>query len=211
MRIDHDGNVWVTDIGNHLVLKFDSQGRLLLSLGRKGRAGDGPDQFDRPTHVAVAATGAFYVTDGYGNARVLKFDRTGKLLKQWGTKASAGEFSLPHAVCLDAKGRVYVGDRENNRVQVFDGEGKFLDQWNESGAPFGLFLAGERLFVADGRANLGPGPRGGRDVAWSLRREGDRGGPAPTAAHAVAPRLARERVRRRGDHKRIQKFTAAKE
>src|SRR5438477_295529 len=71
-----------------------------------------------------------------------------------------GEFNLPHAVCLDAKGRVYVGDRENNRVQIFDAEGKFLTQWKESGAPYGLFLASDRLFVADGRAGwvrvLGP-------------------------------------------------------
>lgn len=153
LRIDPDGNVWVTDIGNHLVMKFDPEGKLLLSLGKKGDAGNKPDQFDRPTDVAVTPTGEFYVTDGYGNSRVLKFTREGKLLKQWGTKGKGdGQFDLPHAVCLDAKGRVYVGDRENNRVQVFDADGKFLEQWTESGAPYGLFLAGERLFVADGRA-----------------------------------------------------------
>jgi DNA-binding beta-propeller fold protein YncE len=154
LRVDPEGNVWLTDIGNHLVLKFDPEGKLLLSLGKKGKAGDGPDQFDRPTDVAVTGPGEFFVTDGYGNARVLKFDRGGKLLKQWGRKgAGEGEFNLPHAVCLDAKGRVYVGDRENNRVQVFDSEGKFLAQWKESGAPYGLFLAGDRLLVADGREN----------------------------------------------------------
>lgn len=161
LRIDPAGNVWITDIGNHLVMKFDSEGKLLLSLGKKGQPGDGPDRFNRPTDVAVTPAGDFYVTDGYGNARVLKFDRAGKLLKQWGTKGKgAGEFNLPHAVCLDTKGRVYIGDRENNRVQVFDADGKFLEQWRQSGAPFGLFLAGDRLFVADGRAGwvrvLGP-------------------------------------------------------
>jgi DNA-binding beta-propeller fold protein YncE len=94
------------------------------------------------------------VTDGYGNARVLRYDRDGKLLTQWGKKGTGpGEFRLPHAVCLDPQGRVYVGDRENNRVQVFDRDGKFLHQWKESGAPYGLFLAGDRLFVADGRAD----------------------------------------------------------
>jgi sugar lactone lactonase YvrE len=154
LRIDAGGNVWVTDIGNHQVMKFDTEGKLLLALGKKGEAGDAPDRFDRPTDVAVAAGGEFYVTDGYGNARVMKFDRDGKLLKQWGKKGTAeGEFNLPHAVCLDAKGRVYVGDRENNRIQVFDADGRFLAQWKESGAPYGLFRAGDRWFVADGRAH----------------------------------------------------------
>jgi DNA-binding beta-propeller fold protein YncE len=155
LRIDRDGNVWVTDIGNHQVLKFDPEGKLLLALGKKGQKGDGPDRFNQPTDVAVAATGEFYVSDGYGNARVLKFDRDGKLLKQWGKKGTGeGEFDLPHAVCLDAKGRVLVGDRENDRVQLFDADGKFLAQWRDSGAPFGLFPAGERVFVADGRGGV---------------------------------------------------------
>jgi DNA-binding beta-propeller fold protein YncE len=154
LRIDHENNVWVTDIGNHQVLKFNAEGKLLLSLGKKGEPGEGPDRFNKPTDVAVTPGGAFYVSDGYGNSRVVKFSREGKFLAQWGKKgAGPGEFNLPHAVCLDAKGRVYVGDRENNRVQVFDADGKFLAQWKESGAPYGLFLAGDRLFVADGRAN----------------------------------------------------------
>jgi outer membrane protein assembly factor BamB len=153
LRIDKDGNVWVTDIGTHQVLKFDADGKLLLALGKKGQPGAGPDQFDRPTDVAVAPTGEFYVSDGYGNSRVLKFSKDGKLVKQWGRKGKGeGEFDLPHAICLDARGRVYVGDRENDRVLVFDADGKFLAVWKESGAPYGLFLAGDRLFVADGRA-----------------------------------------------------------
>jgi DNA-binding beta-propeller fold protein YncE len=153
LRIDHENNVWVTDIGNHQVLKFDAAGKLLLSLGKKGEPGDGPDRFNKPTDVAVAPTGDFYVSDGYGNSRVVKFSRDGKFLKEWGKKGRReGEFDLPHAICLDAKGRVYVGDRENNRVQVFDADGRFLTLWKDSGAPFGLALAGDRLFVADGRA-----------------------------------------------------------
>ena len=154
LRVDSKDNVWVTDMGNHLVMKFDGKGKLLLSLGTKGKRGDGPNQFNRPTDVAVAPTGEFYVSDGYGNARVMKFSGDGKLLKSWGKKGTGeGEFHLPHAICLDAKGRVYVGDRENDRVQVFDAEGKFLAQWKDSGAPFGLFLAKDRMLVADDRAN----------------------------------------------------------
>ena len=156
LRIDRDNNVWLTDIGHHLVMKCDPEGKVLLSLGTKDEPGIGPDHFNRPTDIAITPTGEFYVSDGYGNSRVLKFSKEGKLLKQWGKKGKGeGEFDLPHAISLDARGRVYVGDRENNRVQVFDADGKFLTQFKESGAPFGLFLSGNRLFVADGRA----GPR----------------------------------------------------
>jgi DNA-binding beta-propeller fold protein YncE len=156
LRIDGDDHVWVTDIGNHQVMKFDAEGKLLLTLGKKGQPGDSPEQFDRPTDVAVAPSGEFYVADGYGNSRVVKFSKEGKYLKEWGRKGTGeGEFNLPHAIRLDGRGRVYVGDRENNRVQVFDADGKFLAQWTEAGAPFGLFLTQDdgRLFVADGRAN----------------------------------------------------------
>jgi DNA-binding beta-propeller fold protein YncE len=154
LRIDHAGNVWITDIGHHLVTKFSPEGKVLLTLGKKDEPGDGRDQFNEPTDVAVAPSGEFYVSDGYGNSRVVKFTQDGKYLKEWGKKGNgAGEFDLPHTICLDGKGRVYVGDRENNRVQVFDTEGKFLAQWKECGAPYGLFLYGEQMLVADGRAN----------------------------------------------------------
>jgi DNA-binding beta-propeller fold protein YncE len=210
LRVDPAGNVWVIDIGNHLVMKFDPEGKLLLSLGQKGRAGDGPEQFDRPTDVAVAPTGEFFVTDGYGNSRVLKFDRDGKLIKQWGKKGKGeGEFNLPHAVCLDAKGRVLVGDRENDRVQLFDANGKFLEQWKQSGAPFGLSPAGDKLFVADGRANwvrvLGSDGK-------PLGRFGEKGA---AAGQFQMPHMLC--VDSRGDvyvaevnNKRVQKFTAAR-
>ncbi len=210
LRIDSEGNVWVIDVGNHLVMKFDPEGKLLLSLGKKGEAGKGADRFDRPTDVAVSPGGEFFVADGYGNSRVLKFDRTGKLLKQWGTKGKgAGEFNLPHAICRDAKGRLYVGDRENDRVQVFDSEGKFLEQWTESGAPYGLFLAGDRLFAADGRAGwirvLGPDGK-------TLGRFGASG----TAAgqfqlpHMLCVDSHGDVYVAEVDSKRVQKFAAAK-
>jgi DNA-binding beta-propeller fold protein YncE len=155
LRIDHENNVWLTDVGYHQVFRFDPQGKLLLSLGKKGEPGPGPDHFDRPTDVAVTPAGDFYVSDGYGNSRVLKFSKDGKLLHQWGKKGTGpGEFNLPHAICLDAQGKVYVADRENNRIQVFDGDGKFLAEWKESGAPYGLFLTrDDQMFIADGVAN----------------------------------------------------------
>src|SRR5262249_23653610 len=141
-------------IGNHQVLKFDAEGKLLLTLGKKGEPGADRDHFDRPTDVAVAPEGDFYVSDGYGNSRVVYFSKEGKYLGQQGKKGKGpGEFNLPHAICLDGKGRIYVGDRENGRIQVFDTSGKVLDQWTAGGAPYGLFLAGDRLFVADGFAH----------------------------------------------------------
>jgi DNA-binding beta-propeller fold protein YncE len=156
LRIDRDDNVWTTDLGHHLVLKFDPQGKLLLTLGKKDEPGEGKDQFNKPADVAFGPAGEIYVADGYGNARVVKFSKEGKFLKEWGKKGKGeGEFNLPHAICIDAKERVYVGDRENNRVQVFDLDGKFLAQWKETGAPFGLFLTREgQMMLADGRAHL---------------------------------------------------------
>jgi len=155
LRLDKDGNVWITDIGHHLVTKFDAQGKPLLTVGKKDEPGETKEQFNKPADVAVAPNGDFYVADGYGNSRVVKFAKDGKYLKEWGKKGTAeGEFNLPHAILLDSKGRVYVGDRENNRVQIFDADGKFLSQWKDSGAPFGLFLVGdEKMMVADGRGN----------------------------------------------------------
>src|SRR6266496_2418583 len=156
VRLDRDGNVWVTDLGHHLVTKFDPQGKVLLTLGTKGKAGEAKDRFNKPADVAFAPGGEVYVADGYGNSRVVKFSADGKYLKEWGKKGKGeGEFNLPHAICVDGKGRVYVGDRENDRVQVFDAEGRFLAQWQGIGAPFGLFLTREgRMLLADGRANV---------------------------------------------------------
>jgi DNA-binding beta-propeller fold protein YncE len=88
LRIDKNGYIWITDIGNHQVIKFDAKGKPLLTLGRKGEAGTSDDKFDRPTDVAVAPSGDFYVSDGYGNSRVLKFSAEGKLLGQWGKKGT---------------------------------------------------------------------------------------------------------------------------
>jgi DNA-binding beta-propeller fold protein YncE len=155
LRIDRDDHLWITDIGHHQVRKFARSGELLLTLGKQDSPGDGRDQFNKPTDIAFAANGDFYVSDGYGNSRVVQFSKEGKYLREWGQKGTGpGEFNLPHSICVDRQGRVIVGDRENDRIQVFTPEGKFLTQWKEGGAPFGLFLTPkEQLFVADGRAN----------------------------------------------------------
>jgi len=154
LRIDADDNIWVTDNANHTVIKFSPGGAVLLTLGEKNVAGEDESHFNKPADIALAANGDFYIADGYGNSRVVKFNKSGKFLKAWGKKGTGpGEFNLPHAVQVDAEGRVYVGDRENNRLQVFDADGRFLRQIRGM-APFGLFLTPDQhLFVADGRAN----------------------------------------------------------
>ncbi len=154
LRIDGDGNLWITDIEAQQVIKFSPDGKPLMMLGKRGRAGDGPDHFNKPTDVAIAPSGDFYVSDGYGNSRVAKFTRDGKFASEWGKKGKgAGEFNLPHAIVRDKEGRLLVADRENKRVQIFDANGKYITQWRETGAPYGLFLAGDRLLVADGLAD----------------------------------------------------------
>lgn len=154
LRVDLENNIWVTDNGNHTVTKFSRSGRVLLSLGEKDVAGEDQTHFNKPADVAIASNGDFYVADGYGNSRIVKFNREGKFLMSWGKKGNApGEFNLPHAVRIAADNSVLVGDRENNRVQVFDPNGKFLREFGGL-APFGLFITPDQtIFVADGRAN----------------------------------------------------------
>jgi len=154
LTIDHDDNVWLTDVGRHQVFKFAPDGRQLLVLGEARVPGDDARHFNLPTDVAVAADGTFFVSDGYGNSRVLHFTADGKLLKTWGTKGTGpGEFDLPHGIAIDQRGRVLVADRSNARVQVFDTSGKFLDQWQDAqlGRPYAVAPgAGNRAFIADG-------------------------------------------------------------
>ena len=154
IRVDRDDNVWVTDIKHHLVFKFSSAGRLLLALGTSDKPGSGRDQFNKPTDVAFGPNGEVFVTDGYGNSRVVKFDHDGKFVSTWGTRgAQPGEFHLPHSIVVDSMQRVLVGDRENDRIQVFDLNGRQLDIWNGF-APYGIAIDwAQRVFVADGRAN----------------------------------------------------------
>lgn len=154
LKLDRDENVWVTDTKHHVVYKFSPQGKLLLALGTVDQPGLGTHQFDQPTDVAFGPDGEIFVTDGYGNSRVMKFNSSGKFLKTWGTPGKeTGQFDAPHTVLIDPDGRVLIGDRENDRIQIFDSEGNHLETW-PGFAPFGLVMDGNGdLFVADGRAH----------------------------------------------------------
>ncbi len=132
LTVDSHNNVWVTDVGLHQVFKFSYEGKLLLRLGEAGVAGKDAAHFNKPTDVAVAADGSFYVSDGYGNSRVVKFSASGKYIMEWGKLGTKlGEFDIPHAIDLDKQGNVYVADRENERIQVFTPNGVFIKEWRK--------------------------------------------------------------------------------
>ena len=140
LRVDREDNIWVTDNANHTVIKFTPEGDVLMSLGEKDVAGENEHLFNRPADIAFAPNGDFYIADGYGNSRIVKFDQTGKFLLAWGKRGvGEGEFNVPHAIFLDSKNNVYVADRENKRIQVFDANGKFLRQMTGM-SPFGLYI-----------------------------------------------------------------------
>lgn len=129
LTVDAENNVWLTDVGLHQIFKFNHSGKLLLTLGETKVAGNDHIHFNKPTDVAIAKDGSFYVSDGYGNSRIVKFSAQGKYLFEWGKRGDKpGEFDIPHGIDLDENGNVYVADRENSRIQVFDAKGKFLHQ-----------------------------------------------------------------------------------
>ena len=191
IEVDDEGNVWVTDVGTapgigQQVLKFSPEGEVIMALGTAGVAGSGPNQFEQPSDVTIAPNGDIYVTDGHrggggavGNARIVKFDRDGNFITAWGRKGMGpGEFDMPHAIDIDSQGRVFVADRQNNRVQVFDAEGNFVDVWYQFGRPSALYIdQDDVIYVADsesrdGRTNTGRGgvPRSGYGYNAGARR-----------------------------------------
>jgi peptidylamidoglycolate lyase len=154
LTVDHEDNIWLTDVALQQVFKFTNDGRLLLTLGERGQAGADHAHFNLPTDVAVLRDGSFYVSDGYKNSRVIKFAADGRYEFEWGAKGSGpGQFNLPHGIAVDARGRVYVCDRTNSRLQIFDAKGNFLDQWQgpHIGRPYGVAVSAEgHVFLIDG-------------------------------------------------------------
>ncbi len=141
IKIDQDGNIWVADIGLHVVRKFNPYGEVLLTIGTPGVPGVDETHMDKPTDMAIAPNGDVFVSDGYGNNRVVHFDAAGKFIKAWGQMGTEpDQFSLPHAIAMDSKGRLYVADRNNVRVQVYSQEGRLLDSWNDVIVPWGFWV-----------------------------------------------------------------------
>lgn len=155
---DRDGNIWVTDERGmegkgYVAIKFSPTGEVLMVLGTRGVAGTGPGQFDGPKAVAIADNGDIFVSDGGRNsARIVKFDKTGKYLMEWGKFGSGpGEMDTPHCLAFDSRGRLFVGDRGNNRIQIFDTQGSFIAQWTQFSRPSGIAIdqRDDTIYVAD--------------------------------------------------------------
>lgn len=141
MKLDPKGTVWLADIGNHTVRQFTPEGKLLLTLGIPGEFGEDERRLSQPTDMVVTPAGDIFVSDGYGNNRVVHFDAKGKFVKQWGKMGTEpDEFCNPHAIALDSKGRLYVADRYNARIQVFNQDGEVLDVWEHVVIPWGLWI-----------------------------------------------------------------------
>jgi hypothetical protein len=141
VRIDRKGFVWLVDSGHHVVQKFDADGTLIMTVGTPGEPGEDSTHLNRPTDVAIAASGHIFVTDGYGNNRIVHFDQEGQFVHTWGSMGSEpGQFSLPHSIAIDSRGTLFVADRNNARVQVFDQSGGFLDEWRDLLVPWHVLI-----------------------------------------------------------------------
>jgi hypothetical protein len=157
VRVDPQDNIWAVDEGSNTVIKFNPEGRVVMVLGHRPEAVEGvpsagpppagippaePYIFNRPTDVAWDAEGNIFVSDGYGNSRVVKYDKNGRFLKSVGSRGSApGQLNLPHTIAADAKGNVYVGDRSNSRIQVFDNNLEFKAIYDQVGAPWAVCIS----------------------------------------------------------------------
>ncbi|HWE49785.1 MAG TPA: peptidyl-alpha-hydroxyglycine alpha-amidating lyase family protein [Bryobacteraceae bacterium] len=191
IAVSPDGNIWVTDAQGaagkgHQVFEFSPEGKVLMTLGKAGVAGDGPDTFNQPSDVAIARNGDIFVADGHvevrtrpngdlfvpdgggpnRNARIVKFSKDGKFLKQWGTKgAGPGELDGAHGLAIDSRGRLFVADRTNSRIEIFDQNGKFLAEWKQFSRPSGIFIdAKDTLYATDSESTDEPGY--GHNPGW---------------------------------------------
>jgi hypothetical protein len=171
IHADREGNVWLVDglgRGNkgHQIIKFTADGKELMRLGKPGVTGSGPDEFNAPSSVITNANGEIFVGDGHGgntNARIMKFSKEGKLIKTWGKKGSGpGELDTPHALAMDSQGRLFVADRNNNRIQIFDQEGNYIADWKQFSRPSGVYIRNDVIYVADSESEISPG----RNVGW---------------------------------------------
>ena len=177
LDLDDDGNVWVADQRGHQVLKFDSDGELVMTIGEKGTSGD-PPLLAEPTDVVVASNGDIFITEGHsftqGANRVSKYTSGGVFITSWGGTGSAvGEFNVPHTIALDSQGRVFVGDRGNNRIEIFDQQGNFLDVWYQFGRPSGIAIgADDRIYVADSESFGSDNPGWKKGIRVGSARDG---------------------------------------
>lgn len=164
-NVDHEGNMWITDVAlipdemGGVVHKLNPSGDLVMTLGKPGVVGQDRETFNRPASVAVGENGDIFVADGEGpNNRIVKFAPDGTYLMEWGNSGSGpGEFSTPHDLAIDSEGRLFVGDRGNSRIQIFNPDGTYVDEWTHFGRPSGIFInrATDTLYATDSTSNSG--------------------------------------------------------
>ncbi|MGH9678721.1 MAG: peptidyl-alpha-hydroxyglycine alpha-amidating lyase family protein [Candidatus Acidiferrales bacterium] len=212
--VDREGNIWATDANNEAtvlgisakdangvvrgdqVFKLSPTGKVLMTLGKEGVAGDGPDTFDRPTGVAIAPNGDIFVTDGHGkNDRVVKFSKDGRFLMTWGHHGSGpGEFDQPHDISIGgSEGHVFVADRSNSRVQVFDQDGRFIAAWRQFGRPSAVYVSkDDTLYVSDSQSNSKVNPGYLRGITVGSAKDGSLRAfiPDPDLAEADVNRIS---------------------
>ena len=160
IELDRDGNLWIVDAGvvdnvkGNQIFKYTPDGRLLLALGKPGVRGTTRDLFNEPSDIAIAPNGDLYIADGHiaaqSNGRIVHLTRDGAFIEAWGTKGSGPlQFDCPHSIALDSKGRIFVGDRNNNRIQILSPKGEFIADWRQFGRPSGVRIHNDILYVAD--------------------------------------------------------------
>jgi len=189
-KCNEENNIWLIDDGGHVLYLYSPEGKLLKTLGIKGVPGESGTHFNRPTDIAFGLRGELYVSDGYGNRRVARFDRDLEFLGHWGSEGEGeGQFVLPHAITTDPDGLVYVADRTKWRVEVFSLEGSFLRQWTHIGKPFGIVHAPDGFFyICDGEnARVTKVDRSGNIVGFFGTPGGGHGQLSTAHDIAVAP------------------------
>jgi sugar lactone lactonase YvrE len=158
LYVDADGNVWTTDTKTNQVLKFSSDGKLLMAIGKKEVAGSPPGLLSEPTGVVTNRRGDIFVIEGHsenvGN-RVDRYTKDGRFISSFGEYGSGpGMLNAPHVIAIDSRGRLFVGDRSNNRIEIFTQDGKFVAEWKQFGRPSGMFISrDDTLYVSDSESN----------------------------------------------------------
>jgi DNA-binding beta-propeller fold protein YncE len=197
--VDRDGNVWVADqrsanereLGKfpgakdkgHIVVKFSPDGKVLLTIGKQGVAGNPPDALTQPTSVAIAPNGEVFISEGHNQnpqappetvSRISKFTPDGKFIKSFGKLGSGpGEFRGPHDIAMDAQGRLFVADRGNMRIQILDQDGNYLNEWKQFSRPSGVYIRNDMIYVADSESNgVAPHPGWKRGIRIGSVKDG---------------------------------------
>jgi len=185
VRVDAEDNIWLVDEGSNLVIKFNPEGRVVMVLGHRPEVvagatatagGPAPPAekytFSRPTDVGWDPQGNIFVSDGYGNNRVVKYDKNGRFLKQVGSEKAGkepGQFTLPHAIAVDGKGNVYVSDRGNNRTQVFDNDLNFKTAYENVGTAWTVCISpGPHQYLFTSNSNPNGNPPGSWDITGEI-------------------------------------------